>query len=270
MPALHGLWSGGLIIGSGLGAVLAGAGVGLADHFLVVMITITGVNVVVVLGWVDHRTRPDPSTVRRRPASRAITVPVLLLGVMLLFSNVGEGSASDWLALYAHDERGLGVGPAAAVFTTYTVTSTFGRLVGGFVIDRFGRVGVLRACGVVTAVGVAATVVVPGPAGLFTGAALWGLGVAVVFPTAITAAGDHGRDNSAGAIAAVSTFGYTAMLSGPPLIGLLAQATSIRDSLLLVGVLTLGITALAGAARVGRSVEPTTTGRPSVRSQPAL
>lgn len=252
MPALHGFWSGGLIIGSGLGAVLAGAGVSLADHLLVVMIILAVVNTVVVLGWGDHRPPAAPDadpTPSGRRLNRALTLPVLLLGVMLLFSNVGEGSASDWLALYAHDERGLGVGAAAAVFTTYTVTSTIARLAGGLVIDRFGRVTVLRACGVITAAGIATTLFLRWPAGLYLGAALWGLGVAVVFPIAITAAGDHGGNHSAGAIAAVSTFGYTALLSGPPLIGLLAQQTSIRDALMLVGVLTLGVSALATVAR---------------------
>ena len=267
MPALHGFWSGGLIIGSALGAVLAGAGVSLADHLLVVMIILAVINTVVVLGWVDHRPAPavDVAAGPLSPGlNRALTMPVLLLGVMLLFSNVGEGSASDWLALYAHDERGLGVGPAAAVFTTYTVTSTIARLAGGPVIDRFGRVMVLRACGILTAAGIATTLFLPWPTGLWPtlGAALWGLGVAVVFPIAVTAAGDHGGNNSAGAIAAVATFGYTALLSGPPLIGLLAQETSIRDALMLVGVLTLGITVLATAARPhARTPEPASSGR---------
>jgi len=110
-------------------------------------------------------------------------------------------------------------------------------------------VPVLRACGIVTALGIAITLFAPGPVGLFGGAAIWGLGVAVVFPTAITAAGEHGGDNSAGAIATVSTFGYATLLGGPPLIGLVAHATSIRTALVLVLIVTLGITALAGAAR---------------------
>ncbi|HLT61239.1 MAG TPA: MFS transporter, partial [Microlunatus sp.] len=79
----------------------------------------------------------------------------------------------------------------------------------------------------------------------------WGLGLSVVFPAAITAAGEHGGDNSAGAISAVATLGFGAFLTGPPLIGLIAQRSSIGFALTLVLVLSLGITLLAGVA--GRS-----------------
>jgi MFS family permease len=89
------------------------------------------------------------------------------------------------------------------------------------------------------------------------GAAIWGLGLSVVFPAAISAAGDHGGDNAAGAISAVSTMAYGAFLVGPPLIGLLAQSLSIGTALRVVFVLALGISVLAfAAAPPGRPASP--------------
>jgi len=261
MPALHGFWSGGLILGSGLGALLAGHDVSLQEHFWTVLPVVLVVNVVAVTRWHDHRLPADATPGARpgrraRPTTRAVTLPIVLLAVMLICSNIGEGSASDWLELYAHDERGLLPGLAAAVYTTYTVTVTIGRLSGGFVTAQWGRVATLRMCGLVTCAGLACTLFVPTAAGPYVGAALWGLGLSVVFPMAISAAGEHGRDNSAGAIAAVSTMGYGAFLTGPPLIGLLAQDRSIGTALGVVMVMSLGVTLLAWVARSPRTAQP--------------
>ncbi len=248
MPALHGLWSGGVLLGSALGAGLAALGIPLGTHFWLLLPVITIANTIGTQFWHDHRA-PVVAGGRTRPSAKALTLPVILLAVMLLCSNIGEGSASDWLALYAHDERGFGEGAAAAVFTVYSLTITVGRLVGGFVLDRLGRVNTVRLCGVITTAGIAVVLFLPLPAGPYLGAALWGLGLSVIFPAAVTAAGEHGRDNSAGAIAAVSTLGFGAFLTGPPLIGLLAQRTSIGLALGLVMVLALGITLLAPLMR---------------------
>jgi predicted MFS family arabinose efflux permease len=253
MPALHGFWSGGLIAGSGLGALLASQGVSLGTHFWSTLPVVLALNLAAVGRWHDHRVAHDVTASaparRPKPSTRAVTAPIALLAVMLICSNIGEGSASDWLELYAHDDRGFRPGLAAAVFTTYTVAITIGRLLGGPVITRLGRVVTLRLCGLLTCAGLACTLHMPTTAGPYVGAALWGLGLSVVFPMAITAAGEHGRDNSAGAISAVSTMGYGAFLTGPPVIGLLAQDWSIGAALHLVMALSLGITLLAWVAR---------------------
>jgi MFS family permease len=248
MPALHGLWSGGVLLGSALGAGLAALGVPVGPHFWLLLPVIAVANTIGTRFWHDHRV-PAGAGGPSRPTAKALTLPVILLAVMLLCSNIGEGSASDWLALYVHDERGFSEGAAAAVFTVYSLTITVGRLIGGFVLDRLGRVITVRICGVITTAGVAVVLFLPLPIGPYLGAALWGLGLAVIFPAAITAAGEHGRDNSAGAIAAVSTLGFGAFLTGPPLIGLLAHRTSIGLALGIVMVLSLGITLLAPLMR---------------------
>lgn len=277
MSALHGFWSAGLILGSASGALLASHGVGLTPHFVVVFPMLAILNGLAASQWRDyHQTRvvhPDSGRrVARAPIGRAVTVPIILIAAMTLCSNVGEGSASDWLALYVHDERGFAAGSAAAVYTVYTVALTVGRLGGSVVIGRLGRVRTLRVAGIVSAIGVGITLTLPGGAGPFIGAGIWGLGLAVVFPAAISAAGDHGGDNAAGAIAAVSTMAYGAFLVGPPLIGLLAQSLSIGAALRVVLVLALGISVLAFAAaprRPGAPAPATPGGQPVGITTPA-
>ena len=261
MPALHGLWSGGLLLGSGLGAVLAGLQLSLGQHLWLILLAFAVANTISTRFWRDHR-QPVRDGRRERPQTRALMLPVIMIAVMLLCCNLGEGTASDWLALYAHDERGFSEGAAGAVFTCYSLMITIGRLGGGFVLDRLGRVATLRLCGVITAAGFAIVLFLPSAIGPYLGAGLWGLGLSVVFPAAVTTAGEYGRDNAAGAIAVVSTLGYGAFLTGPPLIGLLAQRISIGGALGIVGLLALGITVLAGATAGPRPLPPRSPRRP--------
>ncbi|QGN33718.1 MFS transporter [Microlunatus sp. Gsoil 973] len=253
MPAFHGLWSGGVMLGSGVGAILASTGQGMGTHFWIVLPIAAAANIVFALRWNDHRAPVAQDGKRSRPTMKAITPAIMLLALIILFSNTGEGTASDWLALYVHDQRGLPQGLAAAAYTTYSVTSTFGRLTGGFVVDRFGRLAVLRMSGLLTCLAIAVVLFVPGPVAPYIGAAIWGLGLAVVFPTVITIAGNRGGDNAAGAIAVVSTLGYASFLIAPPLIGLIADHVSLTFALGCVMVLVLGIAVLAGPALSARS-----------------
>lgn len=256
MPAMHGLWSGGVMVGSAIGALMATWQVPMTIHFWCVAPCAAVLNVICTRGWHDHR-RPVAAGVKRaRPSTRALSIPVIMLAAMLVCSNLGEGSASDWLALYAHDVRKLGEGAAAAAFTVYSVTSTAGRLAGGFVVDRMGKLGTLRLSGLVTFAGIAVVLFLPVDFAPYLGAALWGIGLAVVFPTAITIAGEQAGDNSAGAISAVSTMGYGAFLVGPPLIGVIAHHTSLVVVLTGVMILTLGITILSGPATRHASSRP--------------
>lgn len=256
MPALHGLWSGGVMVGSGVGAIMAATGHRMGLHFWTVLPVVAVANMLWAARWDDHRVPVADDGTRTRPTVKVITPAILMLAVIILFSNTGEGSASDWLALYVHDQRGLSQGLAAATYTTYSITSTFGRLAGGFVVDRLGRLAVLRISGLLTCGAMAIVLFVPGPVAPYLGAALWGLGLAVVFPTVITIAGLRGGDNAAGAIAVVSTLGYGAFLLAPPVIGLIADRVSLRFALGCVTVLVLGIAIMAGPALARRSPAP--------------
>jgi MFS family permease len=91
-------------------------------------------------------------------------------------------------------------------------------------------------------------VLVIGPATLpltLAGYALMGLGYAAVIPMAFSRAAADPVLPAGQAIAAVATLGYGAMLLGPPVIGFVAELSSLRLALGLVGVAALLIAALA-------------------------
>ena len=132
-----------------------------------------------------------------------------------------------------------------------------GRLAGGHLITRYGRVRVLQASGALATAGVLLVALVPSVAVALVGGVLWGLGVAVVFPTGMSAAGDvPGRGPRA--IGVVSTIGYMGFILGSPTIGLIGEHAGLDRALLFVAVVTAPIMMLAPSARE-RTPAPGTT-----------
>jgi predicted MFS family arabinose efflux permease len=259
MPRYHACWSVGGIAGAGLGALAAHAGVGLAPHFAAVAVLCVVLVFVALRSFVEDRA-PDavpaavnsPRRTRRGSArSRLLSPRLLLVGVVTLCATTLEGAAADWLALFLTDEREATASLAAAGYAVFAVAMAGGRFSGTVVAERLGRDGAVRAGGLVSFAGVLLTVVGPGLVTSYVGAALWALGVCLVFPAAVSAGGEAPY-RPADAIAAVTTIGYGGFLLGPPLIGLLADQVGLGRALLVLLVLAAGIAVLAPAVRSRR------------------
>ena len=263
MPRYHACWSVGGIAGAGLGALAAHAGVGLAPHFAAVAVLCVVLVFVALRSFVEDRA-PDavpaavnsPRRTRRGSArSRLLSPRLLLVGVVTLCATTLEGAAADWLALFLTDEREATASLAAAGYAVFAVAMAGGRFSGTVVAERLGRDGAVRVGGLVSLAGVLLTVVGPGLVTSYLGAALWALGVCLVFPAAVSAGGEAPY-RPADAIAAVTTIGYGGFLLGPPLIGLLADQVGLGRALLVLLVLAGGIAALAPAVRSRRLASP--------------
>ena len=288
MPRYHACWSVGGIAGAGLGALAAHAGTPLVLHFAAVAVACTVLVMVALRSFVEDRAQgaeatpagepgasqpPDPvpgppegETSRTRDLApgavhspggarprrnRVLTGRLLLVGVVTLCATTLEGAAADWLALFLTDERGATASLAAFGYAVFAVAMAAGRFSGTAVAERLGRDGAVRVGGLVSFAGVLLTVLGPGLAAAYAGAALWALGVCLVFPAAVSAGGEA-PDRPADAIAAVTTIGYGGFLLGPPLIGLLADRVGLGRALLVLLVLAAGIATLAPAVRSRR------------------
>jgi MFS family permease len=170
-------------------------------------------------------------------------------------TTLGEGAANDWLALALVDTRGASQSLAALAFAGFNAAMLVGRLVGGSAIDRFGRTAVVRVSGATAAVGVLLLCLVPSLPVALAGSLLWGLGLSVVFPAGMSAAGEAVPGRGAEAIAVVATIGYGGFLLGPPLLGFLAESWGLDRALLVVAALAVMVAVLAGAVRDRRPAE---------------
>jgi predicted MFS family arabinose efflux permease len=278
MPRYHACWSVGGIAGAGCGALAAHADLPLSLHFAAVALFCTALVMAALRTFIEdradlptpqvapdalHPTSPvdgaparegSPTLGPRDPVvhnPRVLTSRLLLVGVVTLCATTLEGAAADWLALYLTDERGATASLAAFGYAVFAVAMAAGRFSGTAVAERLGRDGAVRAGGLVSFAGVLLTVLGPGLVAVYVGAALWALGVCLVFPAAVSAGGEA-PDRPADAIAAVTTIGYGGFLLGPPLIGLLADRVGLGRALLVLLVLAAGIAALAPVVRSRR------------------
>ncbi len=173
---------------------------------------------------------------------------LLLIGLVMLGAELGEGSANNWLTLAASDGHGRPAAIAALFFTAFAIGETTARVFGGPVVDRLGRVRTVRITSIVGILGIALFIMVGNPAVMLIAVLLWAIGVSMGFPLGMSAAADSGP-NPAARVSVVASIGYFANLAGPPAVGFLAQETSLLTALWLVAVLFLVAAAAAGALR---------------------
>ena len=124
---------------------------------------------------------------------------------------------------------------------------TVGRFTGGWFIDRYSRVAVVRASALLGGMGIAMIIFVDVDWIAGVSVILWGLGASLGFPLTISAASDTGPDAPT-RVSVVATTGYLAFLVGPPLLGFLGEHYGLRSAMLVV----LGLVIIA--ALVSRAV----------------
>ena len=254
LSGLHGLWSLGLGLGAGGAALAAAAEIDPLPHFAIVAAVLAAASAVLLRGLLpaEHHVREDHE--REERVAVPWTLPLLLLGVIAFCSFVGEGSASDWSAVYMTQELGTSAALGALAFAAFAVTMAAARFAADPLRVRWGNVALARGGSLVAAAGMALGLVVHEPAAAIAGFALLGLGLAAVVPIAFSAAGELDPRATGRLVGRVATLGYVGSVAGPIAIGWLAEATSLRAALGLVVVLALVIAVSAGNCRQpGRS-----------------
>ena len=277
MPLFHAAFSLGTLGGAAIGALAEAAHVPLVWHFGATAVVVV-VAFLVAVRWfhdehrmtdgstADHdadsgRPRTDPSADPMSSAVPSAPAPsvrgrwavwampgTILIGIIVLGMALAEGSANDWLALAMVDGHGLSDAGGSAVLSVFVASMTVGRILGVFVIDRFGRVPVLRGSAVLAVIGLALLIFVPNTAIAVVGVVLWGLGASLGFPVGMSAAAGDPRI-AAARVSAVATIGYLAFLAGPLLIGFIGQQTGLLHALLVVLVFVVAAGVVSGAAR---------------------
>jgi MFS family permease len=255
MASFHGLWSVGGLAGATLGGAVAAQRLALGAHLLAVA-GLTFAGLALATRWLVPDTGGD--TGESGPSFVLPPRALLLLGAVAFGVLFCEGAIADWGAVYLRE--GLGSPPALAAtgYAVFALLMAVGRLTGDWLTLRLGAGRIARGGGALVALGVALALVIGKPLAAIVGFGLIGAGLSCIFPLILSAAARTPGIGPGTAIAAIATAGYTGFLVGPPLIGSLAEALSLRGALGVLGVLGVLILAFGGAVGSGDAERYTT------------
>jgi predicted MFS family arabinose efflux permease len=267
LSSLHAAFSFGGFAGAGLGALAATLRVAPLPNFAFAAV-LFGIPGLIATWYLDPK---DQDADAHAPKLRWTRVParLALLGAACFFSLVAEGGASDWSAKLVRDDLAGTAALGAIAYAVFSIAMGTGRLMTDRLWARWGADGLLRRSGALAALGFAAGLGAGSSASAVAGFAALGLGLAGIVPTLFRAGADQPGVSTGPALAVVSSLGYLGFLAGPPIIGGIAQLTSLR---LACGVLVLAgvvVVLLAPAAGERAPVPLERGGSPGCEPEPA-
>ena len=249
MPWFHAAFSGGTVVAALIGAALTAFKVPIVVHIGVVVVLAA---VVALWGTAQYLPTHGEETGEdgvAKPVVRSAWLEprTLLIGVIVLAAAFAEGTANDWMAVAFVDGHQLSNALGVIAFAVFLVFMTAGRILGTGLLDKYGRITVLRILFGMAIVG--CLLVVFGPTWLaFIGAAIWGVGASLGFPVGMSAAADDPA-RAPMRLSVVATIGYTAFLVGPPFLGFLGDHVGVLRALIVVGAISLIAILIVPAAK---------------------
>jgi fucose permease len=241
MSSFHGLFSLGGLVGAALASQAMTIGASNLQH----VITIALLSVAVIICMLPRLLPSPPRPDDRGPTLVRPSGVLLSLGMLAFFGLLAEGAMADWSSVYLHDVLKSDPAAAALGFAACSMMMAVGRFSGDFLVTRFGPSQLLRLSSLLAAFGLGSGLLIGTPFAAIFGFGLAGLGIANIIPVLFSAAGRVEGVQSGTALAAVATTGYFGFLTGPPLIGFVAEVTDLPLALGLVSVFCLFIAARA-------------------------
>jgi MFS family permease len=173
------------------------------------------------------------------------TRATLGLGALCFLALMIEGSVADWGALMLQERYAAAATTAALAFGFYQTGMAVSRFAGDYLRATYGAVNMVVASAVLTAIGTAAALYLPGIWTSLIAFAIGGIGVGNLAPVLFAGGGRLEPDAPGRGIAAVTTFGYAGFLAGPPLIGIVAEVVTLQHALMITVVAALVIAVFA-------------------------
>lgn len=261
LNSFHAVWS----IGAVSGGLMAAGALAL-DLSRGVHLAISGALFAVVSGVALRFCLPGPDVAVETVTPGQETAPVrvsrrrtaLVLAALVLIALAGglvEDAGSTWATVYLAGSLGAVGALAAAGYVALVGTQFVGRMLGDRLVDRFGQRAVARTGAFITAAGMGLALAFPSVPGTIAGFAAAGFGVATLVPAAMHAADELPGLKPGTGLTIVSWLMRLGFLLSPPVVGAVADATSLRWGLLVVPL--AGVTVLlVGGVLPGRRVSP--------------
>ncbi len=175
---------------------------------------------------------------------------LLWLGVICFCVMASEGIMFDWSGVYFKE---IIKAPGALVvlgYTTFMITMASGRFFSDILVGKYGAKRVLVASGIVISCGFYMAVLFPFLIPCTMAFMLIGFGVSNVVPIIFNVAGNNANVPPSIALTIVSSISFLGFLIGPPLIGYIAERTSLTYSFAVIGMFGFLISILASNLKI--------------------
>ncbi len=256
MTSFHGVWSIAGFTGALIGLLMISTHVSPHIHFCIMAVLITITCVLAQRYLKSGTTVSNNTTVKTEKKKSFIAKPNMILvqlGIIGFCSMAAEGAMFDWGGVYFKQVVHAPASLTILGYAAFMIMMATGRFMGDKLIVKFGRQKLLRYSGLFIAGGLFLSVFLPYLPTATLGFLMVGLGVSSIVPMVYSAAGKVANITPSVALASVSSISYLGFLMGPPLIGYIAELSSLRYSFAAIGLMGFAIIFLAAKVKLLRS-----------------
>lgn len=236
MASFHGLWSLAGFAGAAIGALMIGYDIRPFHHYILIMILM-----IVGIIFTYPYLRKDNVKHTQGPLFVMPDKSLLNLGLIAFCSMICEGAMFDWSVVYFKKVVLAETAWIGAGYTAFMSTMAMGRFIADWFAGKLGIKFTIQLSGALTSIGLFIAILFPGLATAIIGFLLVGAGVSSVVPLVYSAAGKSKTMTPGVALAAVSTIGFLGFLIGPPIIGFIAEVSSLRFSFLFIALMGISV-----------------------------
>lgn len=233
MSSFHAVFSAGMMLGAGSGALFTHFGSLLFPHFLIVSIF----SILLILWgrlYLVDDFQEKPQAEDAGPAFRLPSKGILGIGLIAFCCMMGEGAMADWSTIYLEKVVNSPEALAPIGLAAFSLAMMLGRFGGDWARAYFGDRKLMLMGSLIALGGLSIALGWLSPYTTILGLFLTGIGLATLVPIAYSTAGKSTELSPGVGIAMVTTIGYTGFLFGPPIIGFLADGYGLRTALGLI------------------------------------
>ncbi|WP_276372517.1 MFS transporter [Chryseolinea sp. H1M3-3] len=242
MTSFHALFSIGMMLGAWSGSLFIDLGYDLGRHLIIVSSAS-----LVAVWWANRNLivdKPDPLAKHEGPLFRLPNQALISIGIITFCGMLAEGAMSDWSVNFMQNVANASVTLAPIGLSAFATAMTIGRIFGDRIRSMLGDKRMIVSGGLIACAGLSMALVAPLPWVTIAGFFLVGLGLSSIVPIAYSIAGNT-KDLPPGVgLAMVTTVGYSGFLFGPPIIGFISDAFTLRIALSVVAFLLVLMTLL--------------------------
>ncbi|MDM1530595.1 MFS transporter [Myroides odoratimimus] len=245
--SLHGTWSIGGFAASWLGAEMISSYVPPLEHFI--YYSTVGIIVSLLLfKYLIPETNDATSDNPILTEKKGFQLPdknLVLLGLLAFFAMVAEGMMTDWSSEYMKHVTHAPIQLIGYGLTAYMFAMASGRFISDFTVRKFGEQKTLLFCGILLFLGLGASVIFPSVYTTIASFMIVGLGVSAVVPMCYNLAGHTKTMPPQQALTLITSIGFIGFFLGPPVIGFIAQHSSLKTAFAIVAFFGLAISLLS-------------------------